>query len=156
MNFKQKLVLFLGTGFFCGNIAFAPGTLGSLAGLPFCYFLSNIDQTRAFAGIILFIILAIWIAQMAEKIIKQKDPGCIVIDEMAGIMVTLWGLPFNIITVLAGFIIFRILDIAKPFPISYVEKKLSGGTGIVADDVVAGVIGNLILRTAFIAVESFS
>ena len=155
MNFKKKAVLFLGTGFFCGNIGFAPGTLGSLTGLPFCYFLSYLDQARAFSGIILFIIFAIWIAQMAEKIIKQKDPGCIVIDEMAGIMVTLWALPFNIVTVLAGFIIFRILDIAKPFPISYIEKKLSGGIGIVADDVAAGVIGNLILRAAFMAVESF-
>lgn len=83
---------------------------------------------------------------MAEKILKQNDPGCIVIDEIAGIMVTFLSLPFNTITVIAGFLIFRFFDILKPFPIRSMERKLAGGTGIVMDDLLAGVYSNIALR----------
>jgi len=69
-----------------------------------------------------------------------------VIDEIAGMAVTLVGLPFNLTTVLIGFIIFRILDISKPFPIRALDQRLSGGVGIVIDDVVAGIFANLLLR----------
>ncbi len=87
---------------------------------------------------------------MAEKILKKKDPGCIVIDEIAGIMVTLLGFQFHVGSALAGFIIFRFFDILKPFPIGTIDKRLTGGTGIVADDVAAGVLSNIILRVAFV------
>ena len=86
---------------------------------------------------------------MAEKILKQNDPGCIVIDEIAGIMVTFLSLPFNTITVIAGFLIFRFFDILKPFPIRPIERKLAGGTGIVMDDLLAGVYSNIALRLLF-------
>jgi phosphatidylglycerophosphatase A len=88
-------------------------------------------------------------AHEAEIILKAEDPGCIVIDEMAGMVVTLIGLPFNMISVLAGFLIFRLLDIFKPYPIRFLERKLSGGIGIVMDDIVAGALGNIILRVSF-------
>ena len=71
------------------------------------------------------------------------------IDEIAGILVGLWGLPFALWPVLAGFIVFRFLDMLKPFPIRQLEKNLSGGLGIVADDVLAGVITNIVLRLIF-------
>jgi phosphatidylglycerophosphatase A len=92
------------------------------------------------------ILCAIWIANEAEKILKTEDPGCIVIDEIAGIILTLFGLPFNIISVTAGFLVFRALDIWKPYPIRFLENKFSGGIGIVLDDVAAGILSNLILR----------
>jgi len=95
---------------------------------------------------LLFIFFAVYIADAAEKLLKQSDPGCIVIDEIAGMMVTLIGLPFNLITVVMGFIIFRILDILKPFPIRNLDKRIPGGLGVVADDVGAGIIANLMLR----------
>ena len=150
MNFKEKLVMFLATGCFAGNIPIAPGTFGSIVGLLFCFFLSGADILLASLITGVFIVFAIWIAGKAEKIIKQKDPGSIVIDEIAGIMITLLGLPFNFISVISGFFIFRILDIIKPFPISSLENKLSGGTGIVMDDVAAGFLGNCLLRSIFI------
>ena len=90
--------------------------------------------------------LAIWVAQEAERQIKEKDPGCIVIDEIAGMMVTLLGLPFDPLTVVAGFLIFRILDIFKPFPARLLEKTIPGGAGVVLDDIAAGIWGNLVLR----------
>jgi phosphatidylglycerophosphatase A len=146
MNFREKAVLFLATGFYVGNIPPAPGTLGSLIGLPLCFLLAGIQLPPAIILAVLFIGFAVWIAHAAEKTLKKKDPGCIVIDEVAGMVVTLIGLPFNLTTAVIGFIIFRILDILKPFPIRTLDKRLGGGIGIVADDVVAGIFANIILR----------
>ncbi len=141
--------MFLATGCFIGNISFAPGTFGSILGIPLCFLLSKINLLVAVLLTVLFVLFAILIAQEAEKILKTKDPGCIVIDETAGLMVTLIGLPFNIISVGSGFLIFRFLDVWKPYPIRFVENKLSGGAGIVMDDVAAGICGNLVLRVMF-------
>ncbi|RPJ16366.1 MAG: phosphatidylglycerophosphatase A [Desulfobacteraceae bacterium] len=154
MNFREKLVMFLATGLFVGNIPVAPGTFGTIAGLLFCLFLSRAGFLLAFIIVVVFIVFAMLIAGKAEKIIKRKDPGCIVIDEIAGIMITFLGLPFNFISVISGFFIFRILDIIKPFPIRSIENRLSGGAGIVMDDVAAGFLGNCILRAIF-AVTGF-
>ena len=146
MNFTNKTAVFLATGGYVGHIPFAPGTFGSLIGLPFCYLLAEIQLGAAIIATLLLIGLAIWISNAAERTLKRKDPGCIVVDEMAGMAVTLIGLPFNFTTVVTGFILFRILDILKPFPIRVLDKRLSGGLGIVADDVVAGIFSNIIIR----------
>jgi len=146
MNFREKAVMFLATGFYVGNVPLAPGTFGSLIGLPLCFLLAGIQLPPAIILAVLFIGFAVWIAHAAEKIFKQKDPGCIVIDEVAGMVVTLIGLPFNLMTAGSGFIIFRILDILKPFPIRTLDKRLAGGIGIVADDVVAGIFANIFIR----------
>lgn len=146
MKLRDNAVMFLATGFYIGNLPFAPGTFGSLIGLPLCFALTGISLAPAMLGTLFFILFAVCIADAAEKILKQNDPGCIVIDEIAGMMVTLIGLPFNPITVLIGFIIFRILDILKPFPIRNLDKRIPGGLGVVADDVAAGIIANLLLR----------
>ena len=146
MNVKRKAVMFLATGCFVGYIPFAPGTFGTGLGIPLSFFLSKIDLSFAILFTVVLILSAIWIAGEAEKIIEQKDPGAIVIDEIVGFVITLLGLPFNLLTVAAGFLIFRGLDIFKPYPIRLFEKKLSGGAGVVMDDVVAGIFSNLILR----------
>ena len=152
MNFKQKTVMFLATGCYIGNISFAPGTFGSVLGLLLCFFLSKIDFSIAVLLTLIFILSAIWIAGEAEKILGEEDPGCIVIDEIAGIILTLSGLPFNITSMTVGFLIFRVLDIWKPYPIRLLENKFSGGIGIVLDDVVAGILSNVILRVFLIAI----
>ncbi|MFC1515920.1 phosphatidylglycerophosphatase A [Thermodesulfobacteriota bacterium] len=146
MNCREKSVMFLATGCFVGNMPVAPGTFGSLLGLPLCFFLSGIDLPAAILLSVLFMLFAIWIAHAAEKILMEKDPGCIVIDEIAGILVVFLGLPYNIFTVIAGFVIFRMFDILKPFPIRFLEIKLPGGAGIVMDDILAGIYSNLVLR----------
>ena len=151
MNFKEKAVLFIATGCFIGKIPFVPGTFGSLAGILLCFILSKISVLAAILCIILFIIFSIWIANGAEKILNKKDPGSIVIDEIAGMTVTLIGLPFNVFYVTTGFLIFRILDITKPFPIRYIDRRISGGAGIVFDDIAAGMIANVILRIIWMA-----
>jgi len=146
MNFKQKSVMFFATGCYIGNISFAPGTFGSALGLPFCFFLSKINFSIAVLLTLIFLMCAVWIANEAEKILETEDPGSIVIDEIAGIILTLFGLPFNMTSVVAGFLIFRILDIWKPYPIRFLETKFSGGIGVVVDDVAAGILSNIVLR----------
>lgn len=146
MQFRDKAVMFLATGGFVGNIPIAPGTFGSLLGLPLCYAFAKIHLPLAILGVISLVAVAIWIAQLAETITRQKDPGKIVIDEIAGMVVTLLGIPFHLTSVVIGFVIFRGLDILKPFPIRTLESRVSGGAGVVIDDVAAGIYGNIIVR----------
>lgn len=146
MSFREKAILCLATGFYTGKVPLAPGTFGTIPGLLLCYFLSTIPLQVSVALIFVLIGLAIWVAGEAEKLLCQTDPGCIVIDEIAGMAVTLAGLPFNLLTAVAGFALFRAFDIAKPPPIGTVDQKLHGGVGIVLDDVIAGVCANLVLR----------
>ena len=148
MKFRERAVLFLATGFFIGTVPFAPGTFGSIIGLPICFLISRLDILIGVICTVLFILFAIWVAAAAEKVLKKRDAGEIVIDEIAGLIVTFIGLPFTLKTVIAGFIIFRTFDILKPFPIRFLEKKVAGGSGVVLDDVLAGLYGNLILRLA--------
>jgi phosphatidylglycerophosphatase A len=146
MRFREKLVMFLATGGFVGNIPFAPGTFGSLVAIPLCYLISKINLSLAIIAAALIIIMAIWIARAAETILGKKDPGSIVIDEIAGMAVTFIGVPFSPATVIGGFSIFRAFDIAKPFPIRTLDRRVKGGTGVVLDDVMAGIYTNLLLR----------
>jgi phosphatidylglycerophosphatase A len=136
----------LATGCYIGNLSFAPGTFGSVLGLFPCYLLSKIGWLLSLSLSIAFIFCAMWIAHEAENILKTKDPGCIVIDEIAGMILTMTGLPFNMMTLILGFVLFRTLDIWKPYPIRLLEKKLPGGVGVVMDDVAAGILSNLVLR----------
>ena len=145
-NRRQAAVMFLATACYVGRIPVAPGTFGSLLAILPCYLMSDLPFTVTFGIILVFIGLAVWVAKAAEEILRVQDPGCIVIDEVAGMMVTLAGLPFDVLTVVSGFIVFRILDIIKPFPIRTAERHFSGGAGVVLDDVIAGVMANVLLR----------
>jgi len=149
MNFKGKMVVFLSTGGFVGKIPFAPGTFGSVEGLAVCFFLSRVPVSLSALLAIALILSAVWLSEHAERIVGKKDPGCIVIDEVAGMVVTMVGLPFNALTAIAGFVLFRALDIIKPPPVRMFQEGLPGGAGVVMDDVAAGIIGNLLLRLFF-------
>ena len=153
MNFRDKSVMFFATGCFIGNTPFAPGTFGTILGLPLCFLLAETELPVAVFLIVIFIIFAVLIAHNAEKILKKNDPGCIIIDEIAGIVVTFIGLKFNIISALTGFIIFRFFDILKPFPIRFLEEKVPGGAGVVIDDIMAGIYSNLVLRVLLFTVS---
>jgi len=146
MTFKQRIVIFFSSGFYIGKVPVVPGTFGSLVGLIFCLVLSRLDIVFVLCSIAFTIAFSIWISDQAERLLARKDPGEIVIDEIAGMMVTMAGLPFTVFSVVFGFMLFRILDILKPFPIRYLEKKVPGGAGIVMDDIAAGVMGNIVLR----------
>ena len=149
----QKVSFFLATGGMVGLIPVAPGTFGSVVGLGVVYLFSGLDFSLAFVSTIILFFVAVKVAGDAEKALQRKDPGAIVIDEIAGMAVTLLGLPFSASIAVAGFVVFRVLDIFKPPPIRNVERRFSGGFGIVIDDVVAGIIGNLVLRAVWAALR---
>lgn len=146
MTFKDKVIIFTATGALTGKAPFAPGTFGTIAGILFVLAFKYIPPGYEILYVVAVIIFAIWISDMAEKILKQKDPGCIVIDEIAGYLVAMAGMPITITTIIAGFILFRFFDIIKPFPVKYFEKKFNGGPGIVLDDLIAGLLSAFVLR----------
>lgn len=143
---KDKLAFFFATGCYVGLIPIIPGTFGSAAGLILCALFSIMDIWTSAAAIGGFILFSIWVADRTEAIAGKKDPGCVVIDEYAGMLVTLWGVPFTWTSAIAGFFIFRFFDILKPFPVRHVERNMPGGAGVVLDDVLAGVFSNIALR----------
>jgi len=105
--------------------------------------------------VLIFTGLAVRVSGDAARTLKRKDPGCIVIDEMAGMVITLIGVPLNPASVIIGFILFRILDIVKPFPIRSIDRRLSGGLGIVADDIVAGIFANILTRILLLIIDIY-
>ncbi len=147
---KNSIVMYLATGCKSGYSPIIPGTAGSLAALIPCWLLSLLPLPVSSMFLIAFIVLSIWVSELAENIVGRKDPGCIVIDEFAGMMITLLGIHFTWQSALAGFFIFRVLDILKPFPIRYLERTIPGGAGIVLDDVAAGVAAHILLRLLFL------
>lgn len=141
-----RLIRLLGSCCYLGYIKKYPGTFGSLPGIVF--FLLTKDLNLWIQGIILlaFILFAIAVAQAMEDIENTKDPVEIVIDETAGMWVALFGLwDTNLTLIISAFLLFRILDFFKPFPIP-IFQTFRGGKGIVADDVAVGMVTNLIIR----------
>jgi len=143
---REKCVVLLATGCYAGYIPIASGTFGTLVGMPLCYFLSRLGPLEGMLFIVVFAGSAVWISGEAESVFKKKDSGLIVIDEMAGFLVTLFLIPWTAKSVVSGFFLFRLMDIAKPFPIRRLEAKLPGGWGVVGDDVLAGIYANIALR----------
>jgi phosphatidylglycerophosphatase A len=145
----RQFIIRSATLFGVGNIAKAPGTWGTLATLPFCYLLM---QTGALVYMVITLFLTIYAIYAADRYEEQSehhDAKQIVIDESVGILITLVMLPITWQSFLLGFVAFRLLDIVKPFPISYFDKKVPRGLGVVADDVVAGIICNVILQVVY-------
>ncbi|MDD5772825.1 MAG: phosphatidylglycerophosphatase A [bacterium] len=141
---QKKLVKFFAS-FFVGYSPVAPGTLGTLIGIPLYFILSLKGPKIYIIFTTLFIILGIEISSLAETIFDEHDSPKIIIDEIAGFLITMLFIPLNIKFIFFGFTLFRIFDIWKPFPISYLQK-FPGGTGIMADDILAGIYSNFILQ----------
>ncbi len=146
ITFRQRAIRIAATGFGSGLAPLAPGTAGTLAALPLYFIFAGLSAPVYFGGVGVFPTAAVFLAREAEAGYGVKDPPSIVIDEMAGFLWTMFAVAPTAAGILAGFILFRFFDIAKPFPIRILEKKLPGGYGIVGDDILAGVYGNLVLH----------
>ncbi|RKX60748.1 MAG: phosphatidylglycerophosphatase A [Thermodesulfobacteriota bacterium] len=146
LNFKDRLVLFLASGLFLGLIPFAPGTFGSLLGIPLHWLFSHLPFFPGICSLGFVILISVWISGRAELLLGKKDPSQIVIDEVVGMAVALAGAPLEPSLIIVAFMFFRFFDIWKPFPIRYIDKSFPGGWGIVLDDVAAGVMANLAWR----------
>lgn len=131
----------LATGFGSGLSPVLPGTTGSLAAIPFWYLMTFLPLWLYVLVVIAGICLGIHLCQRTAKDIGVPDHGCIVWDEFIGMWITLIALPANSWQwVGAGFVLFRVLDMWKPWPIRWLDNNVHGGTGIMADDIVAGII----------------
>ena len=139
-------------GFGSGLSPKAPGTVGSAAALLFYPLLAPLDPIVYALVVAAACVLGIWICGHASERLNIHDHPGIVWDEFAGMWITLWAVPAEPLWVLAGFIVFRILDIAKPWPIGWLDKHTDGGLGIMIDDVVAGIVACAILHVALLGV----
>lgn len=148
--FKDPLVV-IATGFGIGWLPFAPGTIASLVIALIFYFTPELDVTYQYAIIFLLFIVARLTLGIVVRKYGAKDESCIVLDEFLGMAVALFLLPKEWWLYIIAFLIFRIFDIVKPWPISWVEQRIRGAYGIILDDVIAGagaaIITNLIWIT---------
>lgn len=138
--------MFIASVGYLGYTPVAPGTFGSAAGLLVFYAIratgSTLVEAMAIAAIVA---IGVWSATLAERYIGGVDPAPIVIDEVAGMLITLAFLPVTPLGALVGFLLFRLLDVVKPWPSARFEG-LPGGLGVMADDVMAAVYANLVMR----------
>ena len=155
MDFRSVLkdpVMCVATGFGSGLLPAVPGTWGSVAAIPFCLLLSLVPASFQIFVFTILVLFGVGICQKAEERLGSKDPGCVVFDEFMGMAVTLAGIPLSFGTVLAGFILFRIFDIAKPWPVKVFDKSYPGGAGIMLDDLAAGVYARIVLGIGLVLV----
>jgi phosphatidylglycerophosphatase A len=138
----------LAFGFGSGLSPPAPGTAGTLAAIPIYWFIADWPLLEYSAFILVTAVLGIWICGAASRQLNVHDHGGIVWDEFVGYWITMWAVPVDWVWILAGFVVFRILDIAKPWPISVLDKKVGGGFGIMIDDILAGVLACIVLHIA--------
>lgn len=142
-----KVALILSTWFGAGLVPKAPGTAGTLAGLPLLLIIKCFGSLYETLFLFAFVCLAIWASDRSFRILGREDPPEVVIDEVAGYLLALFLLPASWLTISLGFLLFRVFDIWKPFPIKRLER-IKGGPGIVLDDIMAGLYANLFMRIA--------
>ena len=142
----DKLVKMLSTWFYVGNIPGAPGTAAcAVAVLMAVIFSANTFLYVLVSIVVIF--LGFKVSGRMEGFLGRKDPGCIVIDEVAGVMVAFFLLPLNLPVVITAFFLFRAFDMFKIYPENIFEK-IEGSTGIMADDLAAGLYTNIVMQIA--------
>jgi len=142
-TFKQLLanpVHMLAFGFGSGLAKKAPGTMGTLAALPMYYVLMQYFAAAYLPVLLVVSVVGIWICGKAADDIGVHDHGGIVWDEIAGYLLTMYWVAFSWQNMLLGFVLFRLFDILKPWPISWLDRHVEGGFGIMVDDILAGLM----------------
>jgi phosphatidylglycerophosphatase A len=141
---NEKLITLLATGFGAGLVPVAPGTVGTLVGVLICLISLPFPWIIRLLFVLALLAVSFYISHQSEKIYQRKDDQRIVIDEIIGFQITMLPVAIDFLTLCAGFVLFRIFDIWKPFPIRQLQR-LPGGWGIVADDVVAGIYAGAVM-----------
>ena len=141
-------IQFLAFGFGSGLAPRAPGTFGTLAAVPIYWLVADWSLLEYSALILVTAVLGIWICGAASRQLNVHDHPGIVWDEFVGYWITMWAVPVDWVWILAGFVVFRVFDIAKPWPINVLDKKVAGGFGIMIDDILAGIMACITLHIA--------
>jgi len=152
VNFRELIkrpVCFLGLGFGSGLAPKAPGTFGTIAAIPIYLLVQNLSLMLYITLTVMAFIVGIWICQQSADWLGKEDPSAVVWDEIVGYLVTMTAAPQGWQWIVLGFVLFRIFDILKPWPISLADKELHGGFGIMLDDVIAGIFAALLLQLIY-------
>jgi phosphatidylglycerophosphatase A len=148
----RALIVFIATGAYSGFSPFAPGTAGSLVGVLVVWMaygpLWSDSPLLALVAFVAAFIISCWIAGRAEEIFKEPDSSKIVIDEVLGMVATMYGNPLAVPWMVAGFVLFRIFDVMKPFPAGWIDRRVEGGTGVMLDDLTSAIYANILLQVA--------
>ena len=142
----NKLIIFLATGFYAGYFPYAPGTIGSLIGVGIFFIINSLSPVYYLGILFLLFFIGIYISDRAESLFAKKDSTHIIFDEIVGLPVAMVLIPNGSGWIAAGFILFRLFDILKPYPIRDIENRFNGGLGIMLDDVAAGIYANILLQ----------
>ena len=142
----RRFAVWMSTGLGIGYIPVASGTFGTLWGVLLFYLIRAWPWQLSAGATLLFILFSVFCAQHAEEAFEGHDSSRIVIDEVAGYLVTVIAVPFSPKTMVLAFLLFRLFDIVKPYPIRLIDRRWGGGWGVVMDDVLAGVFANLCLQ----------
>jgi phosphatidylglycerophosphatase A len=142
----KKPTHFIAFGFGSGTLPFAPGTFGTLMAIPFYLAMQSLSHLSYFILLIFITVGSMWLCDTVSKEIEVHDHPGMCLDEIVGYLVTMFAAPSGLLWVMLGFILFRIFDILKPWPIRFMDEKIKGGFGMVIDDVMAGIYSLIILR----------
>ena len=137
---------FLAFGLGSGASPWAPGTMGTLAAVPLWYLLAQSPLAIYLLLVLAALLVGIWLCGRTSRDLGVHDHGGIVWDEFVGYWITMIAVPLDWIWALAGFILFRLFDILKPWPIGPVDRQVAGGLGIMLDDVLAGIMAAAVLQ----------
>lgn len=140
-------------GFGSGLSPKAPGTVGTLVAIPLWLLLQTLDLPLYLAVLVLAFAFGVFCCAYTARAMGVHDHGGIVWDEFVGFWITMIAVPAEPLWILAGFVLFRLFDIAKPWPIKWLDKRVHGGFGIMIDDVVAGVAAALLLQATILLIN---
>jgi phosphatidylglycerophosphatase A len=138
----------LAFGFGSGLVPRAPGTAGTLVAIPLYLLFAHWSLLHYTALVVLAAVLGVWICDVASRQLQVHDHPGIVWDEFVGYWITMWAVPLDWRWLIAGFLVFRLYDIVKPWPVSVLDRKVGGGFGIMIDDIMAGLLACLTLHIA--------
>lgn len=142
----QDPVYFIAFGFGTGLLPFAPGTWGTLVGIPLYFLLAPLPTPLYLLLVFALFLLGIWCADVVTADLGEQDYAGIVWDEVVGYLLTMTWAPYGLVWVVLGFLLFRFFDILKPPPISLVDRRIQGGLGVMLDDVLAAIPAALVLQ----------
>jgi phosphatidylglycerophosphatase A len=146
LNNKLDIIHLLAFGFGAGKSPVAPGTFGTLVGIPFYLMMTGLNLWQYILVTVVLFVVGIWICHYSSKKMGVHDHPGIVWDEIVGYLVTMIAAPSGWLWIVIGFVLFRFFDILKPWPIRAIDKGVSGGFGIMLDDILAGLFALLILQ----------
>ncbi len=147
-RWADRLAALVATVLGVGYSPFMPGTMGTLAAVPLAYVVMAYGQLALWATTLLVTLVGTWAAGRFCRLTGKHDNQSIVIDEVAGYLLTLALVPRTPANLVLAFFLFRLFDIAKPWPIRVVDRRVKGGFGVMADDLLAGLVGAVVLRLA--------